>query len=268
MLPPHERLDAEYFHRLQVDLRLVVHAQLVARDGVPEISHQREPFRTVAVELLCIHDGAGAILLGHIHRDVRPLNQNFGFRAVLGKQRDADAAVHVQVQAFNAERLLHHGNQFARGELRARTADIGQQHRELVAAKPRHGVGLAQARQQAPADLAQHGVAHQVAQRVVDLLEPVEIHDQDRQRASRAQRVRHGLLEPVLKQRAVGKVGKGVVIREMADALFCARTLAAYFGIAQLTIDRGNQPVQVVLDDVVVGAVLHRFHGHVFTDRA
>ena len=107
-----------------------------------------------------------------------------------------------------------------------------------------------------------------MAERVVDLLEPVEIHDQDRQWVARAQRVRHGLLEAVLKQRAVGKIGEGVVIREMANALLCARALAAYFGIAQLTIDRGNQPVEIVLDDVVVGAVLHRFHGHVFTDRA
>ena len=84
----------------------------------------------------------------------------------------------------------------------------------------------------------------------------------------RAQRIGDGHLEPVLKQRPVRQIGQAVVIREVADALFGLRSLAPHLGIAQLAVDRGNEPVEIVLDDVVVGAVLHRLDRDFFADRA
>ena len=109
--------------RLQVDLRLVDHAQLIARDGVPEVAHQRQAFGTVPVELRRIDDGARAIFLRHIHRHVGTLHEHFGLGAVLGRDGDAHAAMDVEVQALNRERLLHGGEQLSRGELGARLAD-------------------------------------------------------------------------------------------------------------------------------------------------
>ena len=88
--------------RLQVDFRLVDDAQLVARDRVPEIAHQREPLGAVAIELGRVDDAAGAIFLGDVHRDVGALHEHFGFGAMLGRDRDADAAVHVEIQPFDA----------------------------------------------------------------------------------------------------------------------------------------------------------------------
>ena len=102
MLPAHQRLDAENLARLQIDFRLVDDAQLVARDGVPEIPHQRETLGAVAIELGRIDDAAGAIFLGDVHRDVGALHEHFGLGAMLGRNRDADAAVHVEVQPFDA----------------------------------------------------------------------------------------------------------------------------------------------------------------------
>ena len=84
----------------------------------------------------------------------------------------------------------------------------------------------------------------------------------------RAQRVGDRHLEPVLKQRPVRKIREAVVVREVADALFGLRSLAPHLGVAQLAVDRGNEPVEVVLDDVVVGAVLHRLDRDLFADRA
>ena len=101
---------------------------------------------------------------------------------------------------FDRQRLLHRRDQLARGQLGARLADAGQHDGELVATEARDRIRLAQLHLQATANLAQDGIAHQMPHRVVDLLEPVEIHDQHRQRAPRAQRVRNRHLEPVLKQ--------------------------------------------------------------------
>ena len=85
-------------------------------------------------------------------------------------------------------------------------------------------------------------------------------------------RVRKGIghrhLEAILKQRPVRQVRQAVVVGEVADALFGLRALAPHVGIAQFAVDRGDQAAQVVLDDVVVGAVLHRIDGDLFADRA
>ena len=59
---------------------------------------------------------------------------------------------------------------------------IGQQHRELVAAEPRERAGLRHARAQHVAELAQQQVAGAVAAGVVDDLELVEIHVEQRRR--------------------------------------------------------------------------------------
>src|SRR5688572_17619882 len=54
----------------------------------------------------------------------------------------------------------------------------------------------------------------------------------------------------------------------MADALLGFGTLLPHFGVTKLAIDRRDQPVEVVLDDVVVGAVLHGVDRDLFADRA
>ena len=70
----------------------------------------------------------------------------------------------------------------------ARGREIGrarQQHRELVAAQPRHGVDLAQRPLQPRTDLGQQQVADVMAERVVDVLEAVEVEQQHRHRHAR-----------------------------------------------------------------------------------
>ena len=59
-----------------------------------------------------------------------------------------------------------------------RLVDAGQQYRELVAAQPRHRVAVADAGLQPFGYLLQQVVAHRMAQRVVDLLEVVEVEEE------------------------------------------------------------------------------------------
>ena len=254
--------------RLQVDFRLIDDAELVARDRVPEVAHQGQPLGAVTIELRRVHDAAGPILLSDIHGNIRALDEHFGFGAVLGRDGDAHTAVHVEVQPLDAERLLHRRNQLAGRQLGALLSYSEQHDGKLVATEPRDRIGLAHLHLQAMPDLPQHGVAHEVPHRVVDLLEAVEIHDEHRQRIPCAERVGDRHLEPILKQGPVRQVRQAVVVREMTNTLFGLRALTAHFGIAQLAVNRWNEPAQVVLDDVVIGAVLHRVDGNLLADRA
>ena len=178
MLPAYQRLDAENLARLQIDFRLVDNAQLVARNSMPEIPHERETLGAVAIELGRIDHAAGAIFLGDVHRDIGALHEDFGFGPMFGGNRYADAAVHVEVQPFDGQRLLHGRDELACGELGAGLSDARQHDSKLVAAEASDRIRFAQLELQPLPDFAQHGIAHQMPHRVVDLLEPVKVHDQ------------------------------------------------------------------------------------------
>ena len=87
--------------------------------------------------------------------------------------------------------------------------DVGQQHRELVAAQAGHLVALAQDGAQALAHPLDHQVAVEVAEGVVDLLEPVQVHQQHRHLAA-AGAVGQGLLGQGVEHLAVGQPGQRV----------------------------------------------------------
>ena len=136
-----------------------------------------------------------------------------------GIDGDAGAGADVDEVAFDRERLRQHLDDLARDEHRAVGTFGRQQHCELVAAQPHDGVGPALQRlMQAVGDLAQQQVAHVVAERVVDLLEPVEIQGQHREPAMAALRAADRLREPVVEQRPVRQTGQRIRVRELADS--------------------------------------------------
>ena len=93
-----------------------------------------------------------------------------------------------------------------------------QQHRELVAAEPRHRAGGTDHLRQPAADLPQQVVTGDMPQRVVHILEPVEV---DQQQGGRNARLgtpdRRRELE--LELRPVGQPGQRIVIGEELVAL-------------------------------------------------
>jgi hypothetical protein len=82
--------------------------------------------------------------------------------------------------------------------------DRRQQDGELVATQAADGVRVAQDRTQPRADLAEQLVPVGVAEAVVDLLEPVQVDEQERDLLAAAARRRQALLEAVLQQHPVG----------------------------------------------------------------
>ena len=99
---------------------------------------------------------------------------------VLGEVRDADAGADVERLPFEENRRFERGDDLARGRgevrrlLRART-------RMANSSPPRRAMHSASAHRvlQAGAHFAQHVIAHAVTERVVDVLEAVQVHHED-----------------------------------------------------------------------------------------
>jgi hypothetical protein len=100
---------------------------------------------------------------------------------VLGPAGDADARGHLQGEVLELERRLEDLVDPVDGGLHVLVAPAArQQDGELVAAEAGDGAQRVHGAHQPQADLAQQLVAQEVAERVVDLLEAVEVEDQQR----------------------------------------------------------------------------------------
>ena len=192
MLPARERLDARELAGADVELGLVVQHELVVADRARQLGEQGEARRVVAVELLVVDGVRRARVLGEVHGDVGALQQQVDVAPVRRIARDADAGLDVERQAVRLERLLERGDDAVECvvEVALRVGELAHEDAELVAAEARDGIAAAQHRLEAPGELDQQQVAVAVAERVVDLLEAVEIHRAGRRAASRPRRRR------------------------------------------------------------------------------
>ena len=90
---------------------------------------------------------------------------------------------------------------------------VGADDRELVTAKPCDGVGRSQHALQPRSDLLQQRIAAVVAERVVDVLEAIEVEQKDAKHRLVAARAEQRLPQTVAEQRAVGQSGQRIVQR-------------------------------------------------------
>jgi hypothetical protein len=111
-------------------------------------------------------------------------------------QRHADAAGQRELRPVHRARLRHHIEHAPRRGLGACGVGLVHQQGELVAAHTRQHVVGAGSRLYALHHVQQHQVAGFMAQAVVDMLEAVQVHQQQRQ-------------PPPLRTRLVGGVGHG-----------------------------------------------------------
>ena len=148
---------------------------------------------------------------------------------------DADRGADLELEAGELDRLLE-GPERASGDVQDPFLVRGgrEEDGELVAAEPRDGAGRADGALQPERHLAQEVVALGVAERLVDLLELVEVEDEDRRAGAAAVGdggQRRG--QPPLQVRAVGQAGQRVVQRvvpELTDQLAVAQRDAGVVG--------------------------------------
>ena len=127
-------------------------------------------------------------------------------------------AVILQVLLRDAVGRLEHGDDLfgAKGGV-VGVDDVGEQYQEFVAPLTADRVGAANAAQQPLRDRPQELIAHGVAERVVDVLESVQVDVEHRDGAPGAMRSHHRLLEPVAQQSPVRDVSQTVVQREAGE---------------------------------------------------
>jgi hypothetical protein len=126
---------------------------------------------------------------------------------------DADARADADVAPLQRERRPERVDHAPRHERGLRVAAYpAEEHGELVAAEARDRVGAARGVEQAPRHQRQQVVAGGVAQRVVDVLEVVEVDEQHGRRLPRLG-ARQGAVDAGPQPRPVGEPGERVLER-------------------------------------------------------
>ena len=161
---------------VEVHLGLVVHDELVRVEGGAELLGERAAARRRRV-VAAVHD-VPAHRLRAVHRHVGLAQQGRQVRAVLGVQRDPGARRRRAPRARRGGTVPSRAPDAAGHRGRFGRARALQEDRELVPAQPYQHVVRAQAVPQALGDLDQQLVTGVVPERVVDLLEPVQVEQQ------------------------------------------------------------------------------------------
>ena len=202
--------------------------------------------------------GARAVVLGAVERDVGVAQHLVGGRLLAAvDERDARRGRDGEPPAGELERLRERVQEVA-GHLPGgfRRGARLEQHGELVAAEARGGVaGGEPLRQPAGAD-AQELVARGVAERVVDLLEVVQVEEEDGEALLRGGARVERVLEAVDEQRAVREVGQRVVERAVGEPVLQRDAVRDVAGIDDGAADgRVVEEVRALVLDPPVGAV-------------
>ena len=221
MVPAEQRLDACHRAGHDVHLRLVLEDQLVALDGAAQVVGECEALgdpdlQFVGVELVVV----AAVRFRLVHRGVGLLQQRLGVGIPEWVEGCADAGGHEDLGARERNAHGEFAQQLVEHHLELFDArQILDQDGELIAAQAPDGVLAAQAPFEALADLLQELVAGRVAERVVDVLEVVEVDEEQRQQPFVPARALHGLGQPVAEQIAIGQARQRIELRERARSV-------------------------------------------------
>jgi hypothetical protein len=218
--PSDQGLGANHLARGQIDLRLVLQAESVACQRLAHRMVQPHALTQVGVMMRLVEaETAAATLLGTLHGRLGVTHQRVLVFAVDRKHCNAHAAGQRELKALHGAGPGDGVEHPPRSTLRAAAVDALHQQRELVAANARHLVALAQAGLQPLGGVLQHAVADFVAKTIVDLLEPVQVQYQQRQRLALLPGLPDRLDDHTTQLAPVVQAGQHVGRAELADAL-------------------------------------------------
>ena len=232
--PPDQRFDTAHASAAEVHDRLVLEQELLpveseAQRGLGVEARQRVPLELRVEDLHAV----ASELLGAVHRRV-------GVREQLGRcalraaaaGRHADRERDRDLTSADLDRPVQSGPDALHGRECGRSVgEVLAEHHELVAAEAADRVGVAHAARQAPGDLAQHLIAHLMAERVVDQLVVIDVHEHHSDRAATSRGRRDRLLGPRGEQRPVRQPGQRIV-----------EALVGELGGGVRALGRGRQP--------------------------
>src|SRR5947207_561064 len=148
-------------------------------------------------------------LLRAIHRRVGLADQPFGGQRMLRTVGHADADGESDPEILAREHVVHDSPANAFGDQqRARKRRLRQDDDELVAAVPAGNVGLAQDRAEHLPHLGERLASHQMPERVVDVLEPVDVDEKDRDPLVVTETALHFVVEELRQVSVVVELGE------------------------------------------------------------
>lgn len=169
-----------------------------------------------------------ALRFGVIHRGIGCLEQRRGVTTVQWIQSDADAAADLKVVSFYRKgRAQHPQDLVGNGCGIAVALDFAQADHEFIASQATDAVLVAQACLHPQSRRLKKEIADVMAERIVDVLEMIQIDKQHGDQGFVAVRMRDRLLQPVFQKYPVRQSGQHVVVRHMANV-----------GLVKLALDR------------------------------
>ena len=238
VLPAHERLDRVQRAAVERHDRLVVEPQLSGVERAAERPLGRDALeRSVAKRLVEDLPVPRAALLRAVHRDVRVAQQALRVAICAAREHDADARGH-DVLACPRGGTARSSACWTRSATRTAPSSEARSSQSTTNSSPpkrasvnssspkRATVSLARrAACSRSATDSQELVAGAVPERVVDVLEPVEIEEQQRGERAVALGARQRQLEAIAEEEPVRQAGQGVVRRLVRDLLLRADAL-------------------------------------------
>ena len=227
VLPADQGLDADDAVIAQAALGLVVQQQLPTFQRTAQCALQLQ-----GACCLCLHVGGievvgvAPFLLGTVHGHVGMLREGLQVFAVLGIHGNAQRRRHHELMAAHHQGRRHRLEQLASQMGGAVLVGTRKHQHKLIAPHAGHGVLFTHLFMHAPRHSHQEFIAHAVPQRIVDVLEMVQIHEQHRQRLAGALGHADIVRKAVGQQGAVGQPGEQVEMRHPADALLVGLALA------------------------------------------
>ncbi|OSY51956.1 hypothetical protein BG846_02418 [Streptomyces fradiae ATCC 10745 = DSM 40063] len=208
--PADQRLQAGDV-AVEADLGLVVQLHLARVEGAAQVAEEAEPVGRVGVPLGLVHLDAGAVALRLVHGHVGALEEPLRVEGVVGEDGDARAGLQDERESVEVERGGEVGGEVAGDPLGAgRGIGHREENGEFVAAEPG---GLRAAREgeaQPLGDLEEEPVAGEVAERVVDGPEAVEVDEDERAAPAVGLGGLQGRPGPFEQPLAVGEAGERV----------------------------------------------------------
>ncbi len=214
MSPPDQSFDATDIRAVEIDDRLIEKEELFVGQRGFDIRSEFQPSGEGFLHRRFEHHGpVTPRRLAPVERNVRVTKELLGGCALSHGHADARRDTHLDpVEAFDGEWLLENLTDSV-GE---RVGSLGERQAlgeddELVTAETTYRVTRSQDRLEPPADGLQQLVAGFVAERVVGVLEVVEVDEERSDRIERPPRPGDHLLGPVEDELPIGQTGEGVV---------------------------------------------------------
>ena len=216
MTPSQQRLKSSDRSGAHIDQWLIEQLKLPGLERFAKVEFEQAPRLHLRVHfgLEQSVDGA-AVDLRAIQRQIGILQELITVRPVLRGKGNADAGACHDLVASHVERCVEQlkhpvGESDCLGRLLDRRQDDG----ELVATQPRHGVRFTRVLHQPFCDDLQQRIANRMSERVVDLLELVEVQVQQRQPLPTTG-MRECCFQLMMEQHTVRQVGQSVMVREV-----------------------------------------------------